>query len=173
MAQPHFLGTEASQNPLVLELTRLARGLDEAGFGEGAVSARYGPRVTINATGVPFRNLGDGEFVEVADYDPHLDRISCIGTQPPSEHAGLHQLLYRAKKEIMVVAQVKVGPDHVAHERLPKVEKGRSTLDDALAILEQLREHDAVTFDDRYVIAVGGTLPELELRAREALVDSA
>jgi len=160
--QPEFLSGEASANPAVPVLLAGARRLAEAGFGRGALCARNGPRVTTHAN-LPFELLTDQDFLEVADYDPHLDRLLCIGKRDPTPHAGLVHLIFRAKKEIGALALVEAP---AAVGALPAATRGRTTLENALGILEALRGRDAVAWGN-YVVATGRSADEaLALAAR-------
>lgn len=169
MTRPLFLGTEPSQAPAVLDLLRAARGLSDGGISGGALSSRFGARFVVNAAGIPLEMLGGKHFVEVADYDPHQDHVLCLGEHAPSPYAPLHALLYRAKKEVGAVAQVELPQGHEALARLPKVARGRTTLEGALAVLEALRTVDAVAFADRTVLAVGRDVAEARAALERAL----
>lgn len=159
---PEFLSGEASASPAVEPLLVAARRLAALGFGSGALAARNGPRVTTHA-GVPFEMLASGDFVEVADYDPHLDRLMLLGSRAPHPHAGLVHLVFRAKKEIgaLLMTEARV-------EGLPAAKRGRTTLDNALAVLEALRGRDAIAWGS-HVIVVGRT-PEEALARAEAVL---
>lgn len=161
---PEFLSGEASASPAVEPLLEGARRLAALGAGAGALAARNGPRVTTHAA-LPLEMLTPQDFVEVADYDPHLDRLMLIGTRAPHPHAGLHQLVFRAKKE--VGALVMLDAPRVA-EKLPAAKRGRTTLENALAVLEALRGRDAVGWGT-HAIVVGRTPAEALARA-EALL---
>lgn len=152
---PEFLSGEASASPAVPALLAGARRLAEAGFGRGALAARNGPRVTTHAN-LPFELLTDQDFLEVADYDPHLDRLLCIGKRDPTPHAGLLQLVFRAKKEIGALALVEAQE---AAASLPAAKRGRTTLEHALGILEALRGGDAVAWGG-FVVATGRSADE-------------
>ena len=159
---PEFLSGEASASPAVEPLLAGARRLAARGAGSGALAARNGPRVTTHAA-VPFEVLGAQDFVEVADYDPHLDRLMLIGSRPPHAHAGMIQLIFRAKKEVGALALL----ENVAADA-PEAKRGRTTLESALAILEALRGRDVVRWG-QHVIVVGRT-PEETLARAEALL---
>lgn len=161
---PEFLSGEASASPAVEPLLEGARRLAALGFGAGVLAARNGPRVTTHAN-APFEVLSASDFVEVADYDPHLDRLLLIGSRPPHHHAGLVQLVFRAKKE--VGALVMVDAPHAA-AKLPAAKRGRTTLEHALGVLEALRGADAVAWGT-HVVAVGKTPAEALARAEAAL----
>ena len=133
---PEFLSGEASASPAVQPLLDGARRLDALGFGSGALSARNGLRTTTHAR-VPLGALSDQDFVEVADYDPHLDRLLCIGRRDPQPFAGMHHLMLRAKREIGAIVMVEAPS---AGDRAPGAKTGgRTQLDLALAALEALR----------------------------------
>ena len=159
---PEFLSGEASASPAVEPLLEGARRLAARGVGAGLLAARNGPRVTTHA-GVPFEVLGAHDFVEVADYDPHLDRLMVLGSRPPHPHAGLAQLVFRAKKEVgaLLILEGAVAD-------APEAKRGRTTLENALAILEALRGGDAVRWSNHLVV-VGRTPAQAFARA-EALL---
>lgn len=160
---PEFLSGEASASPAVEPLLAGARALAESGHGAGAVAARNGPRVTTHAN-VPFSMLTAQEFVEVADYDPHLDRLLCIGPRAPHPLAGMFALMFRAKKEIGAMVLVQAP----AAEGIPVAARGRTQLESAMNALEALRGRDAVSWD-RHVLATGRTVREAFANARAAL----
>ncbi|HET6405061.1 MAG TPA: hypothetical protein VFH78_10475 [Candidatus Thermoplasmatota archaeon] len=162
---PEFLSGEASASPAVEPLLEGARRLAALGAASGALAARNGPRVTTHAA-VPFEVLTHQDFVEVADYDPHLDRLMVLGSRAPHPHAGMLQLVFRAKKEVgALVLLENVQAD------APEAKRGRTTLENALGILEALRGRDAVRWT-QHLIVVGRT-PEETLARAEALVGSA
>ena len=160
---PEFLSGEASASPAVEPLLDAARRLAQRGYGGGALAARNGPRVTTHAA-APFELLTAGDFVEVADYDPHLDRLMVLGSRAPHPHAGLHQLIFRAKKEIGCLVQVEAAPANV-----PEAKRGRTTLENALALLEALRGRDAARLGP-HLFVTGRTPGEAMARA-EALLE--
>lgn len=163
---PEFLSGEASASPAVETLLAGARRLDELGFGVGALGARNGLRTTTHAN-LPLGMLGPQDFVEVADYDPHLDRILCIGRRDPNPHAGLMALVLRAKKEVgglvLVEAPDLAGP--------PEVKRGRNTLESAMATLEALRGRDACKLGR--LLVVTGPTPELAIERALSLLGGA
>lgn len=159
---PEFLSGEASASPAVEPLLEVSRRLFARGIGSGALAARNGPRVTTHAA-VPFEMLTAADFVEVADYDPHLDRLMLLGTRPPHAHAGMVQLVFRAKKEIGALILVEARTDGLAMAK-----KGRTPLENALGILEALRGSDAIGWGS-HVLVVGRTPQEALARAEAVL----
>ena len=159
---PEFLSGEASASPAVEPLLEGARKLAARGYGAGVVAARNGPRVTTHAA-VPFEMLTPADFVEVADYDPHLDRLMLLGSRAPHPLAGVVALVFRAKKEIGALVGVEASPEGVAEAK-----KGRTTLENALAVLEGLRGRDAVRLG-QHTFVVGRT-PAEALAAAEKLL---
>lgn len=161
---PEFLSGEASASPAVEPLLEGARRLAGQGFGNGIVAARNGPRVTTHAA-LPLEVLGPQDFLEVADYDPHLDRLMMLGSRAPHPHAGLVHLVFRAKKEIGALVMLD-APDVAA--RLPAAKRGRTTLENALAILEGLRSADAVAWGTM-VVVTAPSVPKAFARAEAVL----
>lgn len=164
---PEFLSGEASASPAVEPLLAGAHRLAALGFGAGALSARNGLRTTTHAS-LPLEMLSAADFVEVADYDPHLDRVLCIGSRPPHVHAGLHALVFRAKKEVggLVMLDCQAAPQVLAP--LPQAKRGRTQLESALAVLEALRGVDAVAHGN-FLVVTGRTPEEALARAFAAL----
>lgn len=152
---PEFLSGEASASPAVEPMLAGARRLAAAGFGAGALSARNGLRTTTHAA-LPFDLLTAQDFLEVADYDPHLDRLLCIGTRAPQPHAGMHALILRAKREVGAIAMVETT---LAPAGVPEAKRGRTQLESALAALEKLRGGDAVRIGPHLVVT-GRSVPE-------------
>lgn len=168
MTQPLFLGSEASANPDVEELLRIARELVADGAGEGSISVRHGLRATMTL-GKPLETLGPKDFVEVADYDPHGDRVLVMGPVAPHAHAGLHALVLRAKKEIGAIVQVALPDDHPALARLVQAKRGRTTLDHAMSALEALRASPVIRATRTQAMAVGRAPAEALENLRKAL----
>jgi hypothetical protein len=160
---PEFLSGEASASPAVEPLLAGARSLSARGSGGGALSARNGPRVTTHAS-MPFDLLTEQDFIEIADYDPHLDRVLCIGKRAPHVHAGMHALVFRAKKEVGAIVQVEAAPK----AQLPTAKRGRTQLETAMSVLEALRGDDIIAMGP-FVIAVGRTPAEAIARAESVL----
>lgn len=165
--RPEFLSGEASAAPSVVPMLEGARRLATLGFGAGALSARNGLRTTTHAN-LPFELLTDQDFVEVADYDPHLDRLLCIGTREPQVHAGLHALVLRAKKEVGAIAMVDCHAAPHVLAPLRQAKRGRTHLESALAVLEQLRGADAVAFGT-FLLVTGRHAEEAISRAFQHL----
>lgn len=161
---PEFLSGEASASPAVEPLLEAARRLVALGCGGGLLAARNGPRVTTHAP-LPFELLTANEFVEVADYDPHLDRLMLLGSRAPHPHAGLVHLVFRAKKEVGALLLLE-SPKLT--QKLPEAKRGRTTLENALGVLEALRGSDAISWG-AHAIVVGRTPAEALARA-EALL---
>lgn len=159
---PEFLSGEASASPAVEPLLEGGRRLAAKGHGGGILAARNGPRVTTHAA-VPFEMLTPADFVEVADYDPHLDRLMLLGSRAPHPLAGVVALVFRAKKEVGALVGVEASPANV-----PEVKRGRTTLESALAVLEGLRGGDAVR-QGQHVFVVGRTPAEALARAEGLL----
>lgn len=156
---PEFLSGEASASPAVEPLLDAARRLDAAGFGVGALSARNGLRTTTHAS-LPLAMLTSQDFIEVADYDPHLDRLLCIGRRDPQAHAGMHHLMLRAKKEVGALVMVEAA----APASLPQAKRGRTQLESAMNALEALRGTDACAMPP-FLLATGRTPTEALQRA--------
>lgn len=161
---PEFLSGEASASPAVEPLLGGAKRLAALGFGNGIVAARNGPRVTTHAA-LPLEVLSPHDFLEVADYDPHLDRLMMLGSRSPHPHAGLVHLLFRAKKEIGALVLVEAS---AAAAKAPPAKRGRTTLENALAVLEALRGSDHVGWGSSLIV-VAPSVPKAFARA-EALL---
>lgn len=160
---PEFLSGEASASPAVEPLLAAARHLAKLGVGSGALAARNGPRVTTHSA-TPFEALSTQDFVEVADYDPHLDRLMVLGSRAPHAHAGLHQLVFRAKKEVGCLLQLETP----GGAGVPEAKRGRTPLENALALLEALRGKDAARLGAH--LFVTGRTPQEALARAEALL---
>lgn len=147
---PEFLSGEASASPAVEPLLAGAKALAKAGYADGVVAARNGPRTTLHAN-LPLDKLGPNDFCEVADFDPHLERLLCIGRRDPHLDAGMIHLMMRAKKEIG--ALVIVGnPPASTKGALPQAKPGAKPLDNAMAALEGLRSGEAVLLGERLLV---------------------
>ena len=157
---PEFLSGEASASPAVEPLLEAARTLDAMGFGAGALAARNGLRTTTHAN-LPLGMLGAQDFIEVADYDPHLDRLLCIGRRDPHARAGMAHLVLRAKKEVGALLLVEV-PE--APAGVPAAKRGRTQLEMAMGALEALRGGDACA-QGNLLVVTGRTPPEALARA--------
>lgn len=164
---PEFLSGEASASPAVEPLLEAARTLDGLGRGVGALAARNGLRTTTHAT-MPLGMLSAQDFVEVADYDPHLDRLLCIGRREPHARAGMMHLMLRAKKEVgaLVMVEVDAPPADV-----PSAKKGRTQLEMAMGALEALRGRDACVQGN--LLVVTGRTPGEALARTVALLGGA
>lgn len=168
---PEFLSGEASASPAVEPLLAGARRLAALGFGGGALSARNGLRTTTHAN-LPFEMLSPADFLEVADYDPHLDRLLCIGRREPHAHAGMHALMLRAKREVGAIAMVDARDAPRALAALPQAKRGRTPLESALAVLEALRGRDAAAMG-QWVVATGRSPEEAVARVEAILAAEA
>lgn len=164
---PEFLSGEASASPAVEPMLAGARRLAALGFGGGALSARNGLRTTTHAN-LPFELLTDQDFVEVADYDPHLDRLLCIGTRAPQPHAGMHTLMLRAKREVGAIVMVDAAAAPAVLEGLPQATRGRTQLEGALAALEKLRGTDAAAVG-QFLVVTGRSVKAALERAEQIL----
>ena len=162
MVGAEFLSGDASASPSVEPILAVARRLDAMGFGSGALSARNGLRTTTHAH-TPLAMLRAEDFVEVADYDPHLDRLLCLGRREPHAFAGMHHLMLRAKKEVQAIVMVDAGAVAGSGARM-----GARQIDSAIAALEALRGKDAIRIGT-FVLATGRS-PSEALAHAEALL---
>ncbi len=167
MPRALFLGTEASGSPDVPALQAAAARLVAVDLSAATLSARFGPRAVVNAA-MPLDALGRDDFVEIADYDPHNDHVLCIGRHEPAHESALHALVYRAKKEVGAVAQV-TGNASGVEASVPRVVRGRTTVETALRVLEALRSADTIVLGEKQLLAVGRTPEEAVGRALRAL----
>lgn len=158
-----FLSGEASASPSVAPLLDAARRLDALGFGNGALSARNGSRLTTHARS-PFGMLTEQDFIEVADYDPHLDRLLCIGRRDPQSYAGMHHIMMRAKREVNCILMVEAP----APRNVPAAKVGRSQLELAMGALEAMRGVWAIS-QGKHVIVAGRFVEEAVGLAVEVL----
>lgn len=160
-----YLSGEASASPAVEPMLEGARRLAQKGVGSGLLSARNGLRTTTHAA-TPFEMLTPNDFVEVADYDPHLDRLLLIGKREPHAFAGLHALVMRAKKEVGGIVMLDVGEREFPG--VPVAKKGHTTLENAMGVLEALRGRDSARW--RQFLVVTGRTPEEALARAEAML---
>ena len=167
---PEFLSGEASASPAVEPMLKGARRFAELGISGGAISARNGLRTTTHAN-LPFDLLTEQDFLEVADYDPHLDRLLCIGSRAPQPHAGLHALILRAKREVGALVMLDAAGAPRVLEGLPRADRGRTHLESALAVLEKLRGTDAAAMGS-FLVVTGRSVPEALKRAEALLVEA-
>lgn len=159
---PEFLSGEASASPAVEPLIEAAHRLDARGHGSGAFSARNGLRTTTHS-GAPLGLIHSADFVEIADYDPHLDRLLCLGRREPHAHAGMHHLMLRAKREVHVIAMIEGQA-----EGLPVAKIAQKQLDCAMNALEALRGAEAISFG-RHVLVTAVSIPAAVKRVEELL----
>lgn len=160
-----YLSGEASASPAVEPLLEGARRLAAKGLGTGLLSARNGLRTTAHAN-VPFEMLSPNDFLEVADYDPHLDRLLLIGKREPHPFAGLHALIYRAKREVGAIAMIDLAGRDAAS--VPEAKKGHTTLENAMGVLEALRGRDSARW--RQFLVVTGRTPDEAVARAEAIL---
>lgn len=163
---PEFLSGEASASPAVEPLLAGAKALAKAGHAHGVVAARNGPRTTTHAN-LPLGSLTANDFCEVADFDPHLERLLCIGRRDPHLDAGLVHLMMRAKKEIGALVLVAAAPAALA-KQLPQAKRGGKPLEGAMAALEALRGRDAILLGDDLLVTAP-SVPRAFAEARRLL----
>ncbi|HLE97677.1 MAG TPA: hypothetical protein VI997_09940, partial [Candidatus Thermoplasmatota archaeon] len=159
-------GMEPSQAPEVVELVSLGRRLG-ARLGPratGGLAMRNGLRCIVTAAEPPFAALGLGDFVEVADFDPHTGQIFCLGTRPPDADAPLFSMLFRAKAEIGALAELRLAAGHAVLKDVEAVERDARPLLVATEVLRLLRETDTVALGGSDLLVVAKTLPALTRR---------
>lgn len=158
LTEPHFLGSEAPTHPDLDHLVDVTREVvGERAPDRGLVSMRTGHRMAVSGPGSGLGELTADGFLEVVDYDAHHDRLLLYGQGEPDPLAAVHHLVYRARQEVQSILQVEVPADHPAHGRLPRASPGTTHVETALDVLRNLREGEAVSLADRWVLAVGET----------------
>ena len=142
---------EEVSNPLLPELIRAAKTLNEHDLNRGVVSARYGNRVVLS-TG-PLEDLGTGDFVELVDFDPSRHVAMVIGTIAPPLSAPLHWLLYR-RGDVNATVQL-----HRSFKAVPTADcSPDGGVEELLEALRLLKDTPCINLGDGDCIVIGGSI---------------
>jgi ribulose-5-phosphate 4-epimerase/fuculose-1-phosphate aldolase len=170
-----FVGTEASQNPLIPRLREAGKQLvaEELCEGPGIVSARYGKRVVVNIHGAQLGELKESDFVEIVDYDGQKNRCLLMGRAEPAAEAGVHWLIYSNREEVGAIVQVHdplVLEVQEATQMFPETKEAKNAgnIEVAVEALKALRKSQYVVLKGRGALAVGRTPDEALAVARDA-----
>ena len=149
-----FLSREEVRNPLADEIKRAGKIVKEKRLVEGNygnISARYGKRMVITATGSDLGNLSNEDMVEVVDYNPATDVAMVIGLKEPSTETPMHWLLYR-REDINAIIHV-----HATFEEAPTSEKyaKEGTLELAMEAIKALKNSKIANLRGHGSVAVG------------------
>ena len=149
-----FLSKEEVKNPLVEEIKEAGKIVKEKGLVEGSfgnISARYGKRMIITASGSDLGNLGDDDFVEVIDYNPITDIALVIGLKKPSIETPMHWLIYK-KPEINAIIHT-----HKIFDFAPTTEKYAppGSIELAMEALKALKNANLINLKEHGSVAVG------------------
>jgi len=149
-----FLSREEVRNPLAEEIKRAGKIVKEKGLVEGTygnISARYGKRMVITATGSDLGNLSNEDMVEVVDYNPVTDIAMVIGVKEPSKETPMHWLIYR-REDINAAIHV-----HRTFEEAPSTEKyaPQGSLELAMEAIKALKNSKIANLMGHGSIAVG------------------
>ncbi|HDO19699.1 MAG TPA: class II aldolase/adducin family protein [Thermoplasmatales archaeon] len=149
-----FISKERVRNPLIDDIREIGRIIKERGLVEGSfgnISVRYGNRIIITSSGSDLGNLGDDDFVEVADYNPITNIALAIGTKKPSIETPMHWLIY-GKPNINAVIHT-----HKIFTGIPTTENyaPAGSLDLAKEVLKALRKSDVINILNHGSVAVG------------------
>jgi len=109
MLQTFFISRETSNCPLISEMIKLGKRLEEIRLADkenGIVSLNYGKRLLINAKNIDVKQMKQHDVVEIVDYDPLKNIMMVIGIKDPCLEAPVHWIVQKARHDINAVLQI-------------------------------------------------------------------
>jgi ribulose-5-phosphate 4-epimerase/fuculose-1-phosphate aldolase len=166
--QIFFVSRETSNCPLISEMIKLGKRLEEVGLADneaGIVSLDYGKRLLINAKNIDLKKMTQHDVVEIVDYDPLKNIMMVIGTKDPCLETPVHWIIQKARHDINALLQIN---STTLFERLkgilPTTEKETQpiTLDRAKEILKTLRAGKTILIKNEGILFVGINIKEIQ-----------
>jgi len=167
--QTFYVSKEESNCPLISEIIKTNKKLREKDvfkkIDQIIFSLRYIKRILIIADKINFKDIKQGDFIEIVDYDPLKRVILLIGPKEPRIETPIHWLIYNSRIEINAIIQI--NDETIAEKlenKLPTTEKNypAGTLEQAKEILRCLRDSKIVVIKNQGVLFVGNNTKEVE-----------
>jgi hypothetical protein len=168
MLQTLFISRETSNCPLISEMIKLGKKLEEIGLADketGIVSLNYGKRLLINAKNIDVKQMKQHDVVEIVDYDPLKNIMMVIGTKDPCLETPMHWIVQKARHDINALLQIN---STTLFEKLkgtlPTTEKETQpiTLDHAKEILKTLQKGKTILIKNRGILFAGINIQEIQ-----------
>jgi len=166
--QTLFISRETSNCPLISEMIKLGKRLEEIGITDketGIISIDYGKRLLINAKNIDVKNMKQQDVVEIVDYDPLKNIMMVIGPKDPCLETPVHWIVQKARHDVNALLQIN---STTLFEKLkgtlPSTEKETqpNSLDRAKEILKTLRTGKTILIKNQGILFVGINLKEIQ-----------
>jgi hypothetical protein len=168
MLQTFYVSRETSNCPMISEMIKLGKTLDELGFAEkdtGVISLDYGKRLLINAKNIDITTMKQQDIVEIVDYDVLKNVMMVIGTKDPCFETPVHWVVQKARHDINALLQLNskslyeklVGTlPSTGHETKP------NTFDSTREILTTLRMSKTILIKNQGIFFGGVNIKEIQ-----------
>jgi len=166
--QTLFISREQSNCPLLSEMIKLARTLEELGLTDtetAVISVDYGKRLLINAKNVNVKKMTQQDVVEIVDYDPLKNIMMVIGPKDPTTETPVHWIVQKARQDINALLQINsTGLVTKINKSLPMTENSTSSasLECAKDILKTLRNGKTILLKDEGILFAGINTKEID-----------
>jgi len=166
--QTFYISKEKSNCPLISEIVRIGKKLNECDIIENAdktiMSLSYGKRLLINANNTNFVELKQKDFLEIVDYDPVKNALLTMGPKEPYIDTSVHWLIHHSRNEVNAVIQLCDIRVEKLDKKLPVTDKEypTGTLEQAKEVLRFLRDSKIVIIKNQGIVFVGSSVKEVE-----------
>jgi len=167
--QTFYLSKEESNSPFIHEIAEIGKKLKKSVFTKNAteitISMRNGKRLLINAKNSDIKEIKQGDFLEIVDYDPLKNFLLLMGPKEPRSETPIHWIIHNARDDVN--ATIQINSNKIAEKltgKLPSTEKEYppNTLDQIKEILRCLRDSKKVIIKNQGILFVGRSLKETE-----------
>jgi len=109
--QTFFISNEQSNCPLIANIARIGKNLEEMNILENdnsaIISIGYGKRIIINGKYTDFKKINRENILEIVDYDPIKKLLLVIGSSKPQIETPVHWIVHHARNDVNVIIHIK------------------------------------------------------------------
>lgn len=166
--QTLFISREQSHCPLLLEIIKLGRILENLGTTNkepAIISVDYGKRLLINAKNIDVKKMTQQDIVEIVDYDPLKNIMMVIGPKDPDIKTPVHWIIQKARFDINVLVQINSTVLYKKYQSLLPITDhpvSSAVIDHAKDILKTLQKGKTILIKDQGLLFAGMTIKEIE-----------
>lgn len=167
--QTFYTSKEESNNPLIPEIIKIGKKIEDAGLSNdvksAVISLRYGRRMIINTDYNDIGKITRQDILEIVDYDPVKKVLLTMGPKKPKIETPVHWMIHHARSEVNAVVQL-TGENIIkkAEGRIVSTDKEQpvGSFETIKEVLKALRDSKCVLIKNQAVLFVGKDLKQIE-----------
>jgi ribulose-5-phosphate 4-epimerase/fuculose-1-phosphate aldolase len=165
--QKFYISKEESNCPLILDIIKIGKKLDEHNlikkFNSGIISIKYGKRIIINANYSDLNKIKKDDILEIIDYDPIKKIILIIGPKDPHFETPIHWMIHNARKDINIILQINNEDllKKICNKYSTTNGSSLSIIDLTKEILKTLRKNKKIIIKNKGIFFIGNNLKEI------------